>query len=261
MPKFKRCSKGSKCIHPESDDGWLPATLDYFYADKNATTGLRPPCKACFNQCVKNTQDMTRKNEAVKRYAETHPEIRAKIKQNFKERHPGKAAEYCRDWYWRNADQERERTRKYKNDHHEEVLKQTRQHRKTHREPSRLQCRRYLARKKNLPDTLTLEEWEYALDYFGHRCAVCGRPEGDGYHLAADHWIPLNSRDCPGTVAVNIVPLCHSITRGVYGACNNSKSAKRPQKWLPERFGVERAEEVLARIETYFDHLRSLEMG
>jgi hypothetical protein len=113
------------------------------------------------------------------------------------------------------------------------------------------------ARKLALPDYFTILDWQYALDYFNDCCAACGRQLTDlfGTHKAnADHWIPLASPDCPGTVPGNIVPLC-----GGEGGCNNSKSDKDPEEWLIARFGKRKGKAILQRINAYFDWIRQQE--
>jgi len=81
------------------------------------------------------------------------------------------------------------------------------------------------ARKRLMPNTFTTEEWQHALNYFCGCCAVCNRQLNDmfgEYRAAIDHWIPLSYKgdDNPGTVANNIVPLCHGS-----GGCNNRKGS------------------------------------
>lgn len=110
---------------------------------------------------------------------------------------------------------------------------------------------KYQAAKRALPNAFTSDAWMFALNYFGHCCAVCGRPQGLWHVLSADHWIPLTSPDCTGTVPSNIVPLCHGIA-----GCNNSKSNKNPQEWLRAKFSPHRAKQILARINVYFETLR-----
>ncbi len=112
------------------------------------------------------------------------------------------------------------------------------------------------AREKNLPNALTVDEWEYALSYFNGCCAVCERQLNDlfGTHYASqDHWIPISydGKDNPGHVVGNVVPLCHGL-----GGCNNHKSAKMPDVWLTETYGKRKANEILARIQAYFDHVQ-----
>lgn len=114
------------------------------------------------------------------------------------------------------------------------------------------------ARKRELPDTFTVEQWQFALNYFNGCCAVCGRQLHDlfGTHTAAaDHWIPLSyeGEDNPGTVATNIVPLCHG-----EDGCNNSKRNLLPDVWLVSKFGKRDAVVILARVNTYFDSIKSI---
>lgn len=106
------------------------------------------------------------------------------------------------------------------------------------------------ARILNLPNEFTTEDWQRALDYFGGCCAVCGRPPGLWHRLAMDHWIPITSPDCPGTIASNIIPLCHGDN-----GCNNSKNNHDPSKWLVKKVGKQKANQILKRIQDYFDSL------
>jgi DNA-directed RNA polymerase subunit RPC12/RpoP len=115
--------------------------------------------------------------------------------------------------------------------------------------------RPYDVRKQQLPNLLTPTDWERCLEYWGHRCAICGRPRGLWHTLAQDHWIPLTHPDCPGTVATNILPLCHG-----EGGCNNSKGKKEPVAWLRARLGSRRARGKLQEIRAYFLWMREHEV-
>ena len=77
------------------------------------------------------------------------------------------------------------------------------------------------ARKQAKPETFTQEDWRFALEYWQHSCAVCGKQQGFWWNLQADHWIPISDPESPGTVATNIVPLCGGMT-----GCNQSKRKK-----------------------------------
>lgn len=109
---------------------------------------------------------------------------------------------------------------------------------------------RRAARKRGLPDTLTAAQWEYCLVYFGNVCAACGRGVGLFHTLASDHFIPLSSPNCPGTVAANIIPLCNGL-----GGCNNSKGDKDALEWATEKFGPRKAKLFMSKIEAYFASL------
>ena len=69
-----------------------------------------------------------------------------------------------------------------------------------------------------LPSTLTEEQWEWLLDYYGHRCAYCGRGERQAGTLAREHVIPVSMGG--GYTLKNIVPACTS--------CNSTKHARTP---------------------------------
>ncbi len=114
----------------------------------------------------------------------------------------------------------------------------------------------YLARKRSLPIAFSSRDWDAALDYWGHQCAVCSRPRGLWHTLAQDHWIPLSNPDCPGTLPNNILPLCHG-----EGGCNNSKGSKDPIRWLEERLGKRRAAQKRAEIEAYFAWVEAQRYG
>ncbi len=122
------------------------------------------------------------------------------------------------------------------------------------RNPERARARtaRYRTRKRGLQHDFSVSNWQAALDYFGGRCAVCGRQPGLWHTLAADHWIPLDSPDCPGTVTWNMVPLCH----GVDG-CNNSKQHRLASEWLIDKFGAKKGRAILKRIEAFLDSRRT----
>ena len=106
------------------------------------------------------------------------------------------------------------------------------------------------ARIRNLPDNFIAADWERALAYWKGCCAVCGRPPGLWHTLAPDHWIPLASPDCPGTISANIVPLCHG-----QGGCNDSKAGKEARQWLITKLGKRKGLHQYRQIQTYFRSL------
>jgi hypothetical protein len=109
------------------------------------------------------------------------------------------------------------------------------------------------ARKRALSDNFTASDWQRALDYFNDCCAVCERPMNGLFHAPhADHWIPLSSPDCPGTIPDNMVPLC-----GGMDGCNQSKNDRPAAEWLASKFGKRKSATILARIEAYFEWVRS----
>lgn len=112
----------------------------------------------------------------------------------------------------------------------------------------RIHVRRRRARKADLPDTFTPNDWQRALDYFGGCCAVCGRQPGLWHKLSADHWTAITKGGA--TTPGNIVPLCCG-----QDGCNNSKSNRDAEDWLTDKFGKRKAKQILKKIHGYFDSL------
>lgn len=206
----KRCSK---CREE------FPATPEYFYRRKASRDGLQHMCKRCDDQRTKKLRNENPDREHARRSF-----------HYYKGRSGHLATK--RAYYRINRD----RIRQEQNDYH---AKSPMNH--------RARRMRRKARKLSLPDTFTMQDWFFALDYFDSRCAVCGRTQGLWHKLACDHWIPLAASTCPGTVSTNMIPLCHG-----EGGCNNLKNARMPEEWLIERYGKRKAKAILERIEEYF---------
>lgn len=228
-------------------------TLDQFNKHSYSKDGLKPVCRACqadynrkyremngdaIREKKRESYDKEAQQKRNKRYAE-NPENQIKIKQRGK------------DWYATNKEQSlADSARRYRNNPIP-ARARAKQWVKNNPERAKVTIQRRKARKNNLPDTLTSVDWQRCLNYFGGCCAVCGRPPGLWHTLAMDHWIPLSSPDCPGTVPTNIIPLCHSKKDGEE-CCNNTKGARPPREWLIFRFGKRKASIILKRIEDYF---------
>jgi hypothetical protein len=152
-----------------------------------------------------------------------------------------------RQYYAEHAEELAAKKRAYRSEHPEEMAARTAQYQQEHPEAIRLYSARRRARKLALPDTFTAAERQFMLDYWHHACAVCGNQEGFFWTLADDHWVCITSPVCPGTVAENMIPLCHG-----RGGCNNSKHDADPQDWLISRVGPVKAKRILKAITTYF---------
>lgn len=216
----------SKCLRV------LPATTDYFYKKPRGLYGLYSWCKQCFS---------------------AHTKVKA---SQWQKDNRERSREIQRRYHHKNAAQINERTRQrtlLNPVPRRERVKRWRLNNPTKRALNEQKRR---ARKRTMPNVLTLQDWQYALDYFHGCCAACGRQLNEmfGTHTAAmDHWIPLASSECPGTVATNIVPLCHG-----ENGCNNSKRSTMPEVWLINRFGKRKAAQILKRVQAYFDRRRAM---
>jgi hypothetical protein len=273
---YKWCSKGNDCVHPQGPI--LPATTEFFYADRGLMSGLKSYCKACApnfyvsrlspeqQELKKLTEELAQ--QGLKRCSNgdacVHPDgpVLPATTDYFYKR-VGKLAPVCKPCgteYTRkhNAKPEiaaREYKRRKERNSKPETKARLRQWKENGGKTlASLSQTRRRARVLNLPDTFMIDDWRYALEYFNGCCAVCGRQLNDlfgEHYAAADHWIPISSPNCPGTIPENMVPLCH----GVDG-CNNAKSATEPYEWLIRRFGKRKAGQINTRIQAFFATVR-----
>lgn len=216
-----------------------PATPEYFNRKRRRFNGLSPWCKPC-------------DRKQARRHAIENPDMA----RDRRRRWAASNRDYARSYYEKNAEVLKKRSRQWNKDNAEKKSQTGRVYRESNPaspEARRQSKQRRRARKRSLAATFTSEQWQRSLDYFGGCCAACNRPINGLFHAAhADHWIPLSSPDCPGSVASNMIPLC-----GGQDGCNNSKSNRPPTEWLEYKFAPREAKQILARIEAYFAWVRS----
>jgi hypothetical protein len=249
------------CLRP------FPATREHFSRSAAHKDGLNPACKPCYNAKLREWRqanpekaraigaryrgkDPTCYRERAKRrsrnYYQTHKaEISQRWKAKYRRNHAAMRAYALAYWHTHKPIFQRA-SQKYRATHLARIQERERQS----RPQKRLHWQTYYTRKKNLPATFTDADWQFALHYW-QGCTVCGAQDGLLHRLAMDHWIPLASPDCPGTVRWNILPLCH----GLYG-CNSTKSQRDPWEWLQERLGKRGAARKRRAIQTYFALVR-----
>lgn len=202
----------------------LPATNEFFYKKERGIYGLYAQCKSCHNK-------KTRKNKNDN--PERTRQLNRKHSSKYRIEHPEISHAKSLEWNKKNRDRANRATSEYHR-RKPEIMRVIKQNRR--------------ARKLNLPNTFTSQEWNTCLGYFHYTCAVCGCQLRDllgDVEPHADHWIPLSHPDCTGTVAVNMVCLCN--------ACNQNKHAKLPEQWLTEKYGTKKAKIIIARVNTYFE--------
>lgn len=190
-------------------------------------------------------------------YRKANREQRNAYNRQWFDEHPGYQAKHSRRWREKNPEYREYNTIRYaSNPDHWRQYHREWSKRKYAENPGKIRVRshRRAARIRNLPNDFSAEDWQICLDYFGERCAVCGRPPGDGYTLAMDHWIPLTKGG--GTTADNMIPLCQGV-----GGCNNHKSARKPLEFLVRKLGQVKARQKLAEIEEYFTSARNRKKG
>lgn len=192
-----------------------------------------------------------KKYESDKRWREANPEKMRAYRRKWNRANK----QYFSKWHAEHPGYKSEQTRRRKANpkYREHDLQHQREQSKKYPEKYRIRNVNRRARKRNLPNNLTVQQWERAVTYWNGCCAICGSPPGFWHVLAKDHWIPLsyNHPDNPGTVATNILPLCHAKKDGD-GGCNNSKSTAEPVEWLIRTFGERKAKVILKKVLDYF---------
>jgi hypothetical protein len=139
------------------------------------------------------------------------------MNQRYYEENLKEVRERQRLYHLNNPHIARERGRRWRADNSERINEMSRNRRKNNPEASRLIVQRRLARKRVLPDDLTVNQVQQILEHFGG-CALTGSEE---YHL--DHVIPLATGH-GGTVYGNIIPLRPDL--------NITKSDKNIFEWF-----------------------------
>lgn len=243
---------------------WYPATSEYFHRRSDAACGLKSPCKECKSKqgAEYRARNYNHVQESRASYRERNRELLREKDREYQRANPEKSRLRSRRWRARNLERERERGRQYYRDNPKKSLEWKRANpdkaRETHRrwrqnnpQVAKVRAHRRRAREQKLPSQFTAADWTFALEHFNHKCAVCGRPHGLWHKLVPDHWIPLASPNCPGTVPANIVPLCHGLS-----GCNNVKQHRDALEWLQDTFGKRKAKAIATRIEAYFELVR-----
>jgi 5-methylcytosine-specific restriction endonuclease McrA len=228
---LKRCTKCGEL---------RPATPEYFRRMSSRPDGLRPNCKICemghsrlppsaisqpgYKRCTRCGRELPSTPE----YFKVNRQKASGITQ------PCRQCSTAGSVAWKRRNPER---------HSQNSITWKRNH------PAyfRIATIRRRTQKRSLPTHFNPSDWDRCLDYWHSRCAYCGNPPGlfHALRLTADHFIPITSPDCLGTIPTNIVPACQS--------CNSSKNDHDPTEWLTEKLGPRKAKRKLAEIRAYFD--------
>lgn len=199
-----------------------PATAEYFSRGIAFKYGLRNICKPC----------------------------QIEYNREYVERNRDKVAEYKREYQRKNRKRLAQNSKRFAESNPEKIKVTQRAWKKKNPHYVRANYARYQARKRRLPVNFTPQNWQNCLEYWQHKCAVCGYSfnESKERKKHADHWIPLIHPTCPGTVPENMICLC--------AKCNHSKNDALPNEWLSRRYDRDKCAIILKRIETYFEWIK-----
>jgi hypothetical protein len=249
-PQLKRCTKCGELKPREA-----------FFANKKASDGKRAHCKACdaarqlkwradnpnyFREWGEKNRERVRAKKRV--WDDANRDKTREYSRRDKAKNREKRLEETQIWRSNNREHTRAYSRQYRIDHADEVRAYNAEYRRTRRAQRYINEQRRLAYERAVPFEWTKKQWMDTLAYFGGCCAACGRPRGLWHTIAADHWIPVSSPNCPGTVPHNMIPLCHGV-----GGCNNIKNDKPAGMWLAEQFGKRKGKAIQRRIEAFLE--------
>lgn len=233
----------------------FPATTEFFYSSKQVRCGLQARCKSCQDIAHRKwlANNRYRVNESMREWHKRNP-----TKQSEYEKKRNKNDKYRKrkqDWRHSHKTQISKSAHKYYLRNRDTILARNKNWHDTHLADFRIyiQKRRYKERKGNF----TTQDWQICLEYWDHKCAICGCRVGFWTTLAIDHWKPIFKGG--EHVATNIVPLCHAKLGTPNGKphCNNSKGTNDAYEWLVLKFGKRFANKKIKEIQAYFDFLTS----
>lgn len=202
-----------------------PATEEYFNKGERGLYGLRSDCRECRNIYKKKQHIKMDAIERVQRkqyYADNRERELASVKQ-WRIDNPEKVKARNDKWRADNPEQHKENHKKWALANMEHLRQYRKENFEHHKKVSQIwsaknkdrtntkeQKRRSL--KRQLPSTLTTEQWGNMKQHFNNSCAYCGEEKP----LEQEHFFPLIKG---GEYAVsNIIPSC--------GSCNRSKGPK-----------------------------------
>ena len=214
----------------------FPFTSEYFTTDNRSKSGLTSKCRSCNNKNRKAKYPQYK--EKLVKWKQDHREEHSERKKKDYYKHRESRRSHAKQYYDENKETirlARKITReKYKEKNREKKNQDSRERYQKVKEHHRVICQRWKqenkelcnlqqqirrSKKRELPSTLTIEQWEVVKQHFGNRCAYCGRK----LPLAQEHFIPASHGG--EHTHNNIVPACVS--------CNSSKTTKSFFEWYP----------------------------
>jgi hypothetical protein len=239
--------------------------IEMFYKYKGCKDGTVGRCKECYSinkkqhyeenkayLLEKDKQKYQRKKDSIlkkrKEYRVTHKEqivvAHKEWYEKNKERHAlngrlyverneEKIKQYKKRYAEQNKDKIKEQSRQYYLENKDERCNKANIWRKANPEKRSVSAQKRRSLQKELPSTLTLEQWKTIKECFNNKCAYCGKES----ELTQDHFIALSNNG--EYTKNNIVPACIN--------CNCSKSDSDFFAWYPKQpfYSKKREQKIL----------------
>lgn len=225
----------------------LELNEDKFSNKKNAKDGLLSSCKVCESEY--NRLYNIKNRESIKErkilWQQSNAESIKERKRLFQKKHKAELYERRKIYVENNCLSVQEGERRYYQKNREKIIERVLEYARLNPEIFRVNAERRRSRKKSLPSTLTIAQWELIKHTFNNRCAYCGSES----HLQQEHFIPLSKGG--EYTHNNIIPSCKS--------CNSSKNAESFFIWYPmqKSYSKKREKDILLYL-GYNNHTQQL---
>lgn len=185
------------------------------------------------DNAVYEKQRRQENKEAMVVYGKQYRQENKEKKKQYRQENKIDIAAKTKQYYQENKADIATWLKQYRQENKEAVALQKARYQKNHLEECRIRNQRRSAKKRLLPSTLTVEQWEQIRLYFNNRCCYCNRE----LPLTQEHLIALSKG---GEYSHNnIIPSCLS--------CNCSKGSKSLNDWYPtyEHYSKKREQKIL----------------
>lgn len=225
----------------------FPSTTEYFRPRKDSKDGMRNQCRKCTNQenATYRDKDKDKVRQRAKKYRENNKEKISKKEREYREKYRDKTSQYYLDNKDRILAQRKGEGCRVDKEKKKETSRKWLQ---KNRDKIQAYGQKRRTKKKQLPHTLTGEQWVVIKGIFNNKCAYCG----DEAFLEQDHFVPLSNGGA--FTHNNIIPACR--------ACNSSKKDKSFLEWYPgyKRYSKQREGAILNFL-GYKDGYQQLSIG
>lgn len=223
MEEYRVCKK---CLKEK------PATVEYFSKKTGCVGGIDWRCREC---CNKYAAEYKKRN--IERIREWERQSSIKNKDKNKE--------YKRIYSLENKDLIIANRKIFYKNNKEKLLSHMREYQIGHRAEHNVLNHKYRSRKRELPRTLTVAQWNDIVSYFDYKCVYCGEIK----ELQQEHLYPMS---LGGEYAIsNIICACRS--------CNSSKGATLFAEWYPrQKFYSKGRESKILRYLNYKHDMQQL---
>jgi len=187
----------------------------------------------------------THKEQVAKSGLKYRMKNREKINYYNKTRYDNLSTEFKKQYYEDNKEKMSVRHKRYHEDNKETLKLYNKEWNKINKDKTVIYGQRREAKKKQLPHSLTIEQWENAKVYFNNKCCYCGQE----LPLEQEHFLALNNGG--EYTHNNILPSCKS--------CNCQKNASDFFKWYPkQKYYTKNREKKILKFLNYKNEIQQL---